>query len=242
MCMLKSARKSNHLENVDILISIHIVYVSLFFVFRNMTEFIQPLVDWYMVHINYWTVWLLMVIESSFIPFPSEVIVPPAWWKAAQWLLNARLVLLSAGVWALIGALINYYLALRLGRRIVYRLANTRFAHMLLISKESIEKSEEYFRSHGKISTFVGRLIPAIRQLISIPAWLAKMDLKHFVLYTFLGASVWNIVLFIVWYVLWQHRDKVKEYNHIFTNVVFAIIGLLILFFVIKYFLKRKWK
>lgn len=207
-----------------------------------MTELIQPIVDRYMSHINYRTVWFLMIIESSFVPFPSEIVVPPAWWKAAQWLMNSGLVMVSATVWALIGALINYYLAFYLGRRIIHRLANTKRAHLFLINKESIEKSEDYFRKHGKLSTFVGRLIPAIRQLISIPAGLAKMDLKHFVLYTFLGAWVWNLVLFVAGYVLGQHWEKVKEYNHIFTNIVFGIIIFALIYFLIKYFLHRRKK
>lgn len=92
--------------------------------------------------------------------------------------------MLSATIGALLGALVNYYLALRLGRKIIYRLANTRRAHMIFITNESIEKSETYFRKHGKISTFIGRLIPAIRQLLSIPAGLAKMNMKQFILYT----------------------------------------------------------
>jgi membrane protein DedA with SNARE-associated domain len=204
-----------------------------------MTEFIQPFIDWYIVHINYWTIWLLMTIESSFIPFPSEIIMPPAWWKAFQWLLNPWLVLLSWWLGALFWALINYYLALWLWRKIIYSLANTRIAKILFINTDSIQKSEIYFRKHWKISTFIGRLIPAIRQLISIPAWLSKMNIWHFVLYTFLGASIWNIILFVFWYVLWQNWEIVKEYNHIFTNAIYWLIIILVLFFVIKYFYKR---
>ena len=120
-----------------------------------MTEILQPIITRYMLHINYRSVGLLMIIESSFIPFPSEVIVPPAGRKVAQGLLNGWLVMLFATIGALLGALINYYLALRLGRKIIYRLANTRRAHMILITKDSIEKSEEYFRRNGKISTFI---------------------------------------------------------------------------------------
>lgn len=186
-----------------------------------MTEFLQPLIDRYMAHINYLSVGLLMTIESSFIPFPSEVIIPPAGWKVAQGLLNGRRVMLSATIGALLGALINYYLAYRLGRRIIYRIANTRRAHMIFITKDSIEKAETYFRTHGKISTFVGRLIPAIRQLMSIPAGLAKMDLKHFVIYTLIGAGIRNLVLFVAGYLLGQHRDKVLEYNHTFKYIVY---------------------
>lgn len=151
-----------------------------------MFDFLHPLIDRYMSNINYRSVGLLMTIESSFIPFPSEVVIPPAGWKVAQGLLNGRLVILFAMIGSLLGALINYFLAFRLGRKIIYRLANTRRAHMIFITKESIETPEIYFRKHGKISTFVGRLIPAIRQLISIPAGLAKMDIGHFILYTVL--------------------------------------------------------
>lgn len=206
------------------------------------SELISPIIDRYMAHVNYLSVGLLMTIESSFIPFPSEVIVPPAGWKAAQGLLNSGWVLLAATIGALIWALINYYLALRLGRKVVYKLANTRRAHMLLIDKESIEKAENYFRDHGKISTFIGRLLPAIRQLISLPAGLAKMDIKYFILYTTLGALLWNIILFVTGYILGQHREKVKEYNHIFTNIVYGVIIAAILFVAIRYFLKKKKK
>lgn len=207
-----------------------------------LSEIFNPIVIRYMAHINYYTIWLLMAIESSFIPFPSEVIVPPAWWKAAQWLLNSWFVLLSATVWALIWALFNYYIAIRLGRKIIHRLANTRLAHLILINKDSIEKSEEYFRKHGKISTFVWRLLPAIRQLISLPAGLAKMNIIQFIIYTTLGTFLWNLILFIAWYILGQHRDKVKEYNHIFTNIIFWLIITIIIFLAIRYIIKYKKK
>jgi len=216
------------------------IYINLFFNLFLMFEFVNPLVDWYMANINYWSIGVLMTIESSFIPFPSEVIIPPAGWKVAQWLLNGWFVMLSATIGALFGALINYYLALRLGRRIIYRLANTRLAHMMFITKESIEKAEEYFRKHGKISTFIGRLIPAIRQLISLPAGLAKMDMGHFVLYTSLWAGLRNVLLFVAGYLLGQHRDKVIEYNHIFKLIIYAIIALAISYFVFRYFLGRR--
>ncbi len=205
-----------------------------------MFEFIHPLADRYMSHINYRTVGLLMTIESSFVPFPSEVIVPPAGRKVAQGMLNGWLVMLSATIGALLGALINYFLAFWLGRKIIYKLANTRLAHMLLINKESIEKSEVYFRKHGKISTFIWRLIPAIRQLISIPAGLAKMDMQHFILYTVLGAGIRNLVLFVAGYVLGQHRDKVLEYNHIFKYIVYWIIVVALIRIGIRYFLRRR--
>ncbi len=207
-----------------------------------MTEIFQPLIERYMTHVNYRSIGLLMTIESSFIPFPSEVIVPPAWRKVAQGLLNGRWVMLSATLGALLWALINYYLALRLGRKIVYRLADTKWAHMLLLSKESVQKAETYFCKHGKISTFVGRLIPAIRQLISLPAWLAKMPIGPFVLYTCLGAGLWNLILFVAGYLLGQHWDKVIEYNHIFKIAIYAVIGVVLCYVAVRYWVRRQKK
>lgn len=180
-----------------------------------------------------------MIIESSFVPFPSEIVVPPAARKAAQGLLNPWWVMTSSTLWALIWALVNYYLSLWLWRKIIYKLANTKLAHMLLITKESIVKAEDYFRKYGKTSTFVGRLIPAIRQLISIPAWLAKMDMKHFIVYTLVGAWLWNGILFVAWYLLGQHWDKVKEYNHIYTNIIYAIIIIAVVYIAVKFLLKK---
>lgn len=207
-----------------------------------MTELFQPLINRYMIHITYWSVTALMAIESSFIPFPSEIIIPPAAWKVAQGMLNWWLVFFFAGIWALIWALFNYYIALWLGRKIIYKLADTKRAHMIFITKESLQKSEEYFRAHGKTSTLIGRLIPAIRQLISLPAGLAKMNIFQFIWYTLLWASLRNAVLFIAWYLLGQHWDKIKEYNHIFTQIVFWLIWLVILYFVLRYFVRKKSK
>ena len=128
-------------------------------------------IQWCLDHLNYWTITLLMAIESSFIPFPSEVVVPPAAWKAANNdNMNIYLVVLFATIGANIGALINYYLAKWLGRPIIYKFANSRFGHMCLIDEAKVQHAEEYFDKHGAVSTFVGRLIPAVRQLISIPA------------------------------------------------------------------------
>ena len=133
-------------------------------------------IQWCLDHLNYWTITLLMTIESSFIPFPSEVVVPPAAYKAASGNgLNVYLVVLFATIGANIGALINYYLAKWIGRPLVYRFANSRFGHMCLIDEAKIQHAEKYFDDHGAMSTFIGRLIPAVRQLISIPAGLAKM-------------------------------------------------------------------
>ena len=134
-------------------------------------------IQWCLDHLNYWTITLLMAIESSFIPFPSEVVVPPAAYKAAvNDEMNVYLVVLFATIGANIGAIINYYLAYWLGRPIIYKFANSRFGHMCLIDEAKVQHAEEYFDKHGALSTFIGRLIPAVRQLISIPAGLARMS------------------------------------------------------------------
>ena len=156
----------------------------------------EKLVSFCLEHLNYWTVTAFMAIESSFIPFPSEAVVPPAAWKAATTGdMNIILVVVFATLGAIIGALFNYYLALWLGRPIVYRFARSRFGHMCLIDEDKVMHAEKYFEKHGAVSTFFGRLLPAVRQLISIPAGLVRMKLGKFLLFTTLGAGIWNIVL-----------------------------------------------
>lgn len=188
-------------------------------------EIIQSVLDWYMANMNYFTVCLLMMIESSFIPFPSEAIIPFAAWKAAQGELNIFLVVLSGTFGALLGALFNYYFALYLGRPIVYKFADSRFGKMMLLSKEKVMYAEQYFIKHGKMSTFIGRLVPAVRQLISLPAGLARMNIKDFILYTVLGAGIWNIILAVIGYYLYEIRDQIYPYLTeilIFAGVLFV--------------------
>jgi membrane protein DedA with SNARE-associated domain len=153
-----------------------------------------------------------MAVESSFIPFPSEIIVPPAAWKAAQGELNFIMVCISATVGALIGAIFNYYFALWLGRPVIYRLADTRWAHILLINRESIEKAERYFIKHGRSSTFIGRFVPAIRQFISLPAGLARMNIAAFLGFTAIGSALWNIILACMGYFLYSQKDVLHKY------------------------------
>ena len=170
------------------------------------------LIKWVLENLNYWVVTIFMTIESSFIPFPSEVIVPPAAWKAmTDDSMNIFLVVIFATIGADLGALINYYLARWLGRPIVYKFANSRFGHMCLIDEVKVHHAEEYFRKHGAASTFFGRLIPAVRQLISIPAGLAGMKLGPFLLYTTLGAGIWNTILALLglFYIpVYRHQDN----------------------------------
>lgn len=199
-------------------------------------------IQWCLDHLNYWTITLLMTIESSFIPFPSEVVVPPAAYKAAvSDELNVYLVVLFATIGANIGALINYFLAYWLGRPIVYKFANSRFGHMCLIDEAKVQHAEIYFDKHGALSTFIGRLIPAVRQLISIPAGLARMRLSTFLLYTTLGAGIWNAILATIGYYLStvpgieteeQLLAKVTEYSHE-LGYIFIAIGVFVVAFLI---------
>ena len=190
-------------------------------------------IQWCLEHLNYWTITLLMAIESSFIPVPSEVVVPPAAYEAAATgELNLWLVIFFATVGAIVGALINYYLALWLGKPIVYKFANSRFGHMCLIDQEKVETAEKFFIKHGVIATLIGRLVPAVRQLISIPAGLAKMNIGKFVAFTALGAGLWNGVLAALgWYLEGfvpkdQLISTVEEYSH---EIGYVIIGCVVL-------------
>lgn len=177
-----------------------------------MLDTLHAVIDWYMQNITYLTIFLLMAVEGSFIPFPSEVVIPPAAWKAAQGDLNIFLVVITGTLGALAGSLINYYLGYYLGRKLVYSFADTRLARIMLITPEKIEQAEKYFVKHGRSSTFIGRLVPGVRQLISIPAGLAKMPMKDFILFTLLGAGIWNIILAAMGYFLYSQQELLHLY------------------------------
>lgn len=175
-------------------------------------QFFQTLFDWYMANLNYFTIALLMAIESTFVPLPSEVVIPFAAYKAAQGSLNFWLVIFSGTLGALIGSLFNYFLAKYLGRYLVYAFADSKMARLFLVNKQKVEHAESYFIRNGKSSTFIGRLVPGIRHLISIPAGLARMNLKDFMLYTFIGAGIWNVILALVGFYAYDIKDKVLPY------------------------------
>lgn len=207
--------------------------------------------EWFIDNANYLFVFVFMVIESSFIPFPSELIVPPAAYLALQENsdMNIYMVILFASLGALVGAYINYYLAIWLGRPIVYKFANSRIGHICLLDQSKVEKAEVYFDRHGAISTFIGRLIPGIRQLISIPAGLAKMNIIKFSIFTILGAFIWNVALAILGYILTtipgistteELLNKVNEYNHYLTYEGLAIGGICIIFILWNIFKPKK--
>lgn len=203
-------------------------------------------IQWCLDNLNYWTITLLMAIESSFIPFPSEIVVPPAAYKAYHGELNIYLVVLFATIGAEIGALVNYYLAKYLGRPIVYKFAESRIGRMCLLNAKKVEKAEDYFKQHGALSTFIGRLVPAVRQLISIPAGLANMNLGKFMLYTGLGAGAWNIILALLGYFIGSALPReefdamVNEWSNTIGIVFIAIFALVIAYWIYQGFKKNK--
>lgn len=174
-------------------------------------------------NLNYWWVLLFMAIESSFIPFPSEIVIIPAAYIAANHgTMTLPMIILVGTIGAILGALVNYFLSMWLGRPIIHRFADTKYAHMLLIDRPGVEKAEQYFADHGVVGTLIGRLIPAIRQLISIPAGLAKMHLGTFVLCTAAGAGVWNAFLALLGYYVGQTmpEDVLIDYVQRFSGYV----------------------
>jgi len=205
---------------------------------------VQKVEKWYEGNMNYASITILMTVESSFIPFPSEVVIPPAAYIASKpdSHLNIFLVVLFGTLGALIGAFINYFLALWLGRPIMYRLADSKVGKLLLLSSDKIKKAEAYFNHHGKTSTFVGRLIPGIRQLISVPAGLARMNLLSFTVYTALGATLWNIILALVGYIAHGQADLINEYSHELSIIILVLLGLIVLFYLVKFLRKRSKK
>lgn len=209
---------------------------------ENKPSKIEQVTSWYMDNMNYGTITLLMTIESSFIPFPSEVVVPPAAYKASKEGsdLNIFLVIIFATIGAIIGALINYYLALWLGRPIVHKFAESKFGKLCLLSSEKITKAENYFVKHGRSSTFVGRLVPGIRQLISIPAGLAKMPLLPFVIFTTLGATIWNTVLAVLGYLAHGQADLINKYSSELSYILLGLGVLFIIYLVYSNFIKKK--
>ena len=199
-------------------------------------------------NLNYGTILLLMLLESTVIPVPSELVVAPAAYHAASGHLNVFLVVLFATIGADIGASINYFVALYVGRPVIYKFANSRWGKMCLLNQEKVEKSERYFADHGIAATLTGRLIPGIRHLISLPAGLARMHYWKFLLYTTIGAGAWHGILAAMgWYLHAivpedQLEQTIKEYNHYIVGIILALVALAIAYFVAKHYLGKRTK
>jgi membrane protein DedA with SNARE-associated domain len=177
------------------------------------------------------------------------VVIPPAAFVAEDpnsavcvsesYIFNVALIVLFGTLGAMLGAIINYLLSMWLGRAIIYAFADSKIGHLCLLSREKVEKAEAYFNDHGKISTFIGRLIPAVRQLISIPAGLSKMHFGQFMLYTFLGAFLWNTVLAVLGYVAHGQADLINEYSHELSVAILVLLGAVIVYFLIRKFARK---
>ncbi len=209
----------------------------------------ENLYYWFKEHMNYWTILVLMAIESSVIPLPSEVVVPPAAYFSLQ--ANSSLdfwvVILVATAGAYLGSAINYGLSLLIGRPIIYAFADSKVGHFLRLSKEKMEKAEQYFQKKGSISIFFGRLLPAVRHLISIPAGLSRMNFGTFSFFTIIGAGIWNVVLAALGYLLYrvvpddsQFFAQLEHYNHYLKIAGFALLGLVIIYIIYKVMKNKK--
>ena len=192
-------------------------------------------------NLNYGTILLLMLLESTVIPVPSELVVAPAAYHAASGNLNVFLVVLFATIGADLGASINYFVALYVGRPVIYKFANSRWGKMCLLNQEKVEKSERYFDDHGIVATLTGRLIPGIRHLISLPAGLARMNYWKFLLYTTIGAGCWHTILAAMgWYLHSivpedQLEQTITQYNHYIVGAILGIVAIGIAWVVVKH-------
>ncbi len=175
----------------------------------------------------------LMFLESSFFPFPSEVVIPPAGYLASQNQMNLFMVIGCGILGSVLGAIFNYYIALYLGRPFFYN-----YGKYLLISPNTMKKTDDFFEKHGHISTFVGRLIPGVRQYISLPAGIAKMNIWVFIIFTALGAGIWVVILALVGYFFGINQEMLHQ--------KLRIVSLLLLGFVViitfTYILLKKKK
>lgn len=202
--------------------------------------------SFFLSNLTYPAIFFLMLLESTVIPVPSELVVSPAAYHAASGSMNIWLIILFATIGADCGATINYIAGKYLGRPIIYKFANSKWGKMCLLNQQKVEKSENYFNDHGKLATITGRLVPGIRHLISIPAGLARMNYWSFLLFTTIGAGAWNVILAALgWYMHSivpedQLNEKLTEYGHYISLAIVAIIVVAIAAYLVVKKLKRK--
>ena len=197
-------------------------------------------------HLNYGTIFVLMLLESTVIPVPSELVVAPAAYHAAGGNLDMWLVILFSTLGADVGATINYLAGWYLGRPIIYKFANSKWGHLCLLNQEEVEKSERYFEKHGMVATITGRLLPGIRHLISIPAGLSRMNYWKFLLYTTIGAGAWHSILALLGHYMHafvpeeQLNEKILEYGEYIKFGLIIIVIIVCLYFLLKWYIKKK--
>ena len=206
-------------------------------------SFIQKIERWYENNTNYGTITILMAAESSILPVPSELVIPPAAYIASKEdsSLNIFLVILFGTIGALIGATLNYFvLGMWLGRPLLYKFADSKAGHLLLLSSEKLQKAENFFNKNGKISTFAGRFIPVVRHLISIPAGFSKMNFPAFAFYTFVGAGLWNCILALLGYLAHGQSDMINRYSHELSIALIILCVLGVGFLIVRHLARRR--
>ncbi len=179
--------------------------------------------------LGYFGVAFLMAIESSFIPMPSEIIVPPAAYLASQGEMNIFLIVIFGVIGSILGAIFNYFLAYYLGRPLVYKLAGHRLAKFLFITPEKVARAEDYFLKNAVAATFIGRLIPVIRQLVSLPAGFSKMPFSKFIFFTTLGSFIWVSILAALGYFIGANQELLNLYYQEIKWGLLFLLGLWLL-------------
>jgi membrane protein DedA with SNARE-associated domain len=201
---------------------------------HELVDFIVNLV-WNMWYVG---IYLMMTIESSFIPFPSEVAMIPAWYLASLWQMNFIIAFVAWTMWAMTGSVINYVLWYYLWWPIIKTLVHKYWKYIFL-KEDHYLQAEKYFQKHGSVTTFLGRFIPAVRQLISIPAGIFKMNIVKFLLYTFVWAGTWNLVLMWIGYVAWENKDLIEKYS---KELLFLILTFVVIVGIVYYLINKRKK
>ena len=190
--------------------------------------------DW-----GYTGIFIMMMVESSFIPFPSELAMIPAGYLSSTGEMSFMAALLFGTAWALFGAVINYFLGMHFGGPTIKHMIK-KYGKYILLNEDHYKKSNRYFKKHGAITTLIGRFIPAVRQLISLPAGIFRMDMSKFLLYTAIGAGTWNLILLTIWYIAGENKELIKQYS---GSALFGILLIAVLMWVIYYhFIKKETK
>jgi membrane protein DedA with SNARE-associated domain len=201
-----------------------------------MLQVIIDFIVWIVWNMWYVGIFIMMTLESSFFPFPSEVAMIPAGYLISTWEMSLIWALIMWTWWALLGSSINYFLGYYLWEKVIKSLIN-KYWKYLFIKIEHYEKAENYFKKHGSITTFVGRLITVIRQYISLPAWVFKMNFLKFIIYTWIWAWIWNLILITIWYLAWENKELISEYS---KEVSIGLLVFIIIIVVIYIFIQKK--
>lgn len=188
--------------------------------------------DW-----GYIWIFILMAIDSTFIPFPSEIVMIPAWYLSSAWEMNFLLAFFYWTLWAIFWSIFTYFLWKHFWWPIVHKIVKKYWKYVFL-SLEHYEKSEDYFKHHWAITVFIFRFLPWIRQLVSIPAWVFNMNFAKFLTYTFLWAWIWNLVLMSVWYIAWENKELISKYSK--EAIIWVLVFVIIVWII--YYIKHKNK